>query len=184
MKTLSTSYRRHRYPPQIISHAVWLYHRFSLSFRDVEDLLAQRGVEVSYEIIRRWCLKFGPGYAARAKRRQPRLGDTWHQDKVFMKDRRSPSASSCQRQAVPSTGVFSLAGGDVRPVIINDQTAELRSTVVNVTMPGYGTVNLMVSERIRPRNDCSLSAVSIRSSASARARAEHCAAVLPLFRNE
>ena len=87
-----------------------------------------------------------------------------------MKDRRSPSASSCQRQAVPSKGVFSLAGGDVRPVIINDQTAELRSTVVNVTMPGYGTVNLMVSERIRPRNDCSLSAVSRHSSASANSR--------------
>ncbi len=64
---------------------MWLYHRFSLSFRDVEDLLAQRGVEVSYESVRRWCLKFGPEYAARARRRQPRLGDTWHLDEVFVK---------------------------------------------------------------------------------------------------
>ena len=85
MSTSSSSYRRHRFPPQIISHAVWLYHRFSLSFRDVEDLLAQRGVEVSYETIRRWCLKFGPGYAAKAKRRQARLGDTWHLDEVFIR---------------------------------------------------------------------------------------------------
>ncbi len=84
MKSSSPSYRRYRFPPQIISHAVWLYHRFSLSFRDVEDLLAQRGVEVSYESVRRWCLKFGPEYAARARRRQPRLGDTWHLDEVFV----------------------------------------------------------------------------------------------------
>ncbi len=85
MKTTPTTYRRHRYPPQIIAHAVWLYHRFSLSFRDVEDLLAQRGIEVSYETIRRWCRKFGPAYAARIKKRQPRHGDTWHLDEVFIK---------------------------------------------------------------------------------------------------
>ena len=85
MRTTPASYRRHRYPPQIIAHAVWLYHRFSLSFRDVEDLLAQRGVEVSYETVRRWCLKFGPGYAARARKRQPQLGDTWYLDEVFIK---------------------------------------------------------------------------------------------------
>lgn len=85
MSTASTDYRRHRFPPEIISHAVWLYHRFSLSFRDVEDLLAQRGVEVSYESIRRWCNKFGPTYASRAKRRQSRLGDVWHLDEVFLK---------------------------------------------------------------------------------------------------
>ena len=85
MNSRTPSYRRHRFPPQIISHAVWLYHRFSLSFRDVEDLLAQRGVEVSYESVRRWCEKFGPDYAARAKRRQPQLGDTWHLDEIFVK---------------------------------------------------------------------------------------------------
>ena len=85
MKSSSPSYRRYRFPPQIISHAVWLYHRFSLSFRDVEDLLAQRGVEVSYESVRRWCEKFGPEYAARARRRQPQLGDTWYLDEVFVK---------------------------------------------------------------------------------------------------
>ena len=78
------SYRRHRFPPEIISHAVWLYHRFCLSFRDVEDLLAKRGVTVSYETIRHWCAKFGPDYARRLRRRQSRLGDTWFLDEVFV----------------------------------------------------------------------------------------------------
>ena len=81
----TSRYARHRYPKEVIAHAVWLYHRFSLSFRDVEDLLAQRGVEVSYESIRRWCMKFGPDYAARAKRRNRRRGDIWHLDEVFVK---------------------------------------------------------------------------------------------------
>ncbi len=77
-------YQGYRFPPEIISHAVWLYYRFTLSLRDVEDLLAQRGIVVSYETIRQWCEKFGPGYAARLKRRQGRLGDTWHLDEVFV----------------------------------------------------------------------------------------------------
>ena len=78
------SYRGYRFPPEIISHAVWLYHRFALSFRDVEDLLARRGVEVTYEAIRKWCRRFGPEYAGRLRRRRGRLGDTWHLDEVFV----------------------------------------------------------------------------------------------------
>ncbi len=77
MNSHTPSYRGYRFPPEIISHAVWLYHRFCLSFRDVEDLLAERGVMVTYEAIRLWCLKFGPKYARTLKRRQGRLGDTW-----------------------------------------------------------------------------------------------------------
>jgi putative transposase len=77
-------YRGYRFPPEIISHAVWLYFRFTLSLRDVEDLLAQRAIIVSYETIRQWCEKFGPEYAAKLKRRQGRLGDTWHLDEVFV----------------------------------------------------------------------------------------------------
>ncbi len=76
MHTGRSRYLRHRFPPDIISHAVWLYHRYCLSFRDVEDLLAERGIIVSYETIRQWCGKFGPEYARRLKRRQGRLGDT------------------------------------------------------------------------------------------------------------
>ena len=78
------SYRGYRFPPEIISHAVWLYHRFRVSFRDVENMLAERGVTVSYEAIRLWCIKFGPEYARRLKRRQGRLGDAWHLDEVFV----------------------------------------------------------------------------------------------------
>jgi putative transposase len=84
MKTEGPSYRRHRYPAQIIGHAVWLYHRFSLSFRDVEDLLAERGIVVSYETIRQWCAEFGPAYARALKKRSGRLGDTWFLDEVFV----------------------------------------------------------------------------------------------------
>jgi putative transposase len=84
MKNNTPFYRGYRFPPVIISHAVWLYHRFCLSFRDVEDLLAERGILVSYETIRQWCRKFGPEYARRLKRRQGRLGDTWHLDELFV----------------------------------------------------------------------------------------------------
>jgi putative transposase len=84
MKTNMNGYRGHRFPPYIISHAVWLYHRFSLSFRDVEELLAKRGIFVTYETVRQWCRKFGPQYAQNLKRRQGRLGDVWHLDEVFV----------------------------------------------------------------------------------------------------
>ena len=84
MKRDTPSYHGYRFPPEIISHAVWLYHRFGVSFRDVEDLLAQRGITVSYEAIRLWCLTFGSAYARRLTRRQGRLGDIWHLDEVFV----------------------------------------------------------------------------------------------------
>ena len=71
MNHSAPSYKGFRFPSEIISHAVWLYYRFSLSFRDVEDLLAERGIVVSYETIRQWCQKFSPVYAAKLKRRSP-----------------------------------------------------------------------------------------------------------------
>ena len=76
---------RHRFPAELISHAVWLYHVFSLSFRDVELLLAERGVIVSYESVRQWCLKFGAGFADKMRRRRPRPGDKWYMDEVFIR---------------------------------------------------------------------------------------------------
>src|ERR1700730_8033649 len=85
MKNDRSPYYGYRFPPEIISYAVWVYHRFCLSFRDVEDLLAERGVIVSYEAIRLWCQKFGPDYARKLKRRQGRLGDTWHLDEGFIR---------------------------------------------------------------------------------------------------
>jgi putative transposase len=84
MRTTTNGYHGYRFPREIISHSVWLYHRFSLSFRDVEELLAKRGILVTYETIRQWCRKFGPEYARQLKRRQGRLGDVWHLDEVFV----------------------------------------------------------------------------------------------------
>ena len=79
------TYKRHRFPPDIISYAVWLYFRFNLSHRDIEDLLAQRGIIVSYESIRLWCIKFGRIYTRRLKRRHTGYGDTFYIDEVFVK---------------------------------------------------------------------------------------------------
>jgi putative transposase len=79
------TYKRHRFPPDIISYAVWLYYRFNLSHRDVEDLLAERGITVSYESIRLWCIKFGAKYARRLKRKHRGYGDTFFIDEVFVK---------------------------------------------------------------------------------------------------
>ena len=81
----SSRYSGYRFPSEIISYAIWAYHRFCLSFRDVEDLLAERGITVSYETIRRWCQKFGADYVRKLKRRQGRLGDHWHLDEVFLR---------------------------------------------------------------------------------------------------
>jgi putative transposase len=83
--TQSKMYQRHRFPPEIIQYAVWLYHRFNLSHRDIEDLLAERSIEVSYEAIRLWCNKFGPKYAQRLRRKHQGYGDTFFIDEVFVK---------------------------------------------------------------------------------------------------
>ena len=78
-------YRRHRFPPEIIQHAIWLYLRFTLSYRDVEELLAERGLDLSYETVRRWVLKFGPGIIRRLRRRRPRPSDRWHLDEMVVR---------------------------------------------------------------------------------------------------
>jgi putative transposase len=77
-------YKHHRFPAEIINHGVWLYFRFCLSYRDVEELLFTRGVIVTYEAIRKWCCKFGQAYANELRRRRPRPGDKWHLDEVFL----------------------------------------------------------------------------------------------------
>ncbi len=84
MSSHAPSYHGYRFPSEIISHAVWLYYRFALSFRDVEDLLAQRHITVSYETIRQWCLMFGTDYARTLRRRRGQQGDTWHLDELFV----------------------------------------------------------------------------------------------------
>ncbi len=83
--TTASSYKRFRFPQEIISHAVRLYHRFSLSYRNVEELLAERGVIVTDETVRQWCLKFGQQFANQLRRRRAVHGDKWHCDEVFLK---------------------------------------------------------------------------------------------------
>jgi len=85
MRRDTDPHHRHRFPAEIISHAIWLYYSFSLSFRDVELLLAERGITVSYETVRRWCEKFAQTFANRLRRRRPKPGDKWHLDEVFIK---------------------------------------------------------------------------------------------------
>jgi putative transposase len=82
--TKTPSYSGYRFPPDIISHAVWLYHRFTLSFRDVEDLLVECGITLSYETVRQWCKTFGPQYARRIKERQGSRVDRWFLDEVLV----------------------------------------------------------------------------------------------------
>jgi putative transposase len=77
-------YKNHRFPGEIISHGVWLYYRFPLSYRDVQELLCERGIDVTHEAIRQWCLKFGQDYANQLKRRRAQPGDKWHLDEVFL----------------------------------------------------------------------------------------------------
>jgi putative transposase len=78
-------YHRHRFPSEIIQHAIWLYLRFTLSYRDVEELLAERGFDLSYETVRRWVLKFGPSIARGLRRRRPRPSNRWHLDEMVVR---------------------------------------------------------------------------------------------------
>jgi putative transposase len=85
------SYAGYRFPPEVIHQAIWLYLRFTLSFRDVEDLLAERGIVVSYETVRRWVNHFGPIIAAHLRKRRPKPHAAWHLDEVYLKIDRSRS---------------------------------------------------------------------------------------------
>ena len=85
------SYHRNHYPTVVIQQAIWLYFRFALSYRDVEDMLAERGIDVSYETVRRWALKFGAIIARKLRRARPRPDVRWHLDEVFV----SSTADSC-----------------------------------------------------------------------------------------
>jgi putative transposase len=78
-------YKGHRFPAKIISHCVWLYFRLCLSYRDVEEMMAKRGIAVSYETVRKWCLKFGVAYAKRIRSRGARPRDRWYLDEVFLR---------------------------------------------------------------------------------------------------
>jgi len=97
-KNVSASlYKGFRFPPEIISHCVWLYFRFSLSFRDIEELMAERGIVLTYETIRQWSLKFGQTYANELRHRRGKTGDKWHLDEVFLTHQREDPLSVASR---------------------------------------------------------------------------------------
>ena len=89
---MNTIYKGYRFPAEVISHAVWLYHRYTLSFRDIEEILFSRGIDVTFESIRQWCLKLAPAYSKRRKQKPDRgnPGDIWHLDEVFIKIKGAP----------------------------------------------------------------------------------------------
>jgi hypothetical protein len=119
-------YRGYRFPKEIISQCVWLHFNFSLSLRDVELMMAFRGVLLTYEIIRNWCDKFGPSYASQLKRRRPKLGDKWFLDEVFLKMNgvqyyllaRGRSARSRDRYSRPAK-----TGSAGRPAVLPETVA-------------------------------------------------------------
>lgn len=84
MNETTSLYSGYRHPGEIISHGVWLYHRFNLSFRNVEEILVSRGIDITYETVRQWCLRFSREFAKRIRNREGRPGDTWHLDEVFI----------------------------------------------------------------------------------------------------
>ncbi len=160
MKTQPINYQRHRFPAEIISHAVWLYHRFCLSFREVEELLAERRIIVTYESIRRWCLKFGPAYARRLKKRQGRLGDVWHLDEAS-----SPftgSISICGARSIKmGTPLISWCSDDA----INKRrcaSSAAYSKAKEANPAGFTPINSAVMTRLTERS-CRPSNTSIRS---------------------
>ncbi len=85
MPSAPISYKRHRFPPQIISYVVWLYHRFSLSLREVEEMLLERGIILTYETIRQWGIKFGPAYTRQLRCKRAQSTDIWYLDEVVIK---------------------------------------------------------------------------------------------------
>src|SRR3712207_991394 len=112
----AATYPGHRFPGEIISHAVWLYHVFSLSLRDVELILAERGITVTHESIRQWGLKFGGDFARKLRRRRPRPGDTWHMDEGERQMQRFKSSDAAVQVARAGTALLLDARDDLRPL--------------------------------------------------------------------
>jgi hypothetical protein len=120
----SISYARHQFPPSIIQHAVWLYLRFTLSYRDVEDLLAERGLDLSYETVRRWVTKFGPRFARELRKRRPRPSGRWHMDEMVVMIRTNSLRQAGAHPAFPAFGFSQRRGKHV--FAPTEQTPEKR----------------------------------------------------------
>jgi putative transposase len=138
---VSLSYKGHRYPVEVISYCVWLYFRFPLSFREVEELMLERGVVVSYETVRRWCARFGQRYAGALRRRQHRPGDTWHRDEVFIKISGEPK---CLWRAVDQDG-------NVLDILVQNRRdkAAARRFFRRLTKKTHAVPGMIVTDRLR-----------------------------------
>jgi putative transposase len=137
-----TNYRGYRFPPDIIRHAVWLYFRFGVSFRDVEDLLAERGGTVTDEAIRHWCLTFALDYARRLRRRRGRMGDTWQLDEVFVKIRgqlQNPAVREQSGRSLPSTDTSTGTPDATLQVRCPPATLRVRAWHRAESLPGRST---------------------------------------------
>ena len=137
---MELSYRRHRFPPVVIQHAVWVYLRFTLSYRDVEDLLAERGLDISYETVRSWVLKFGPVIARRLRRGRPRPSDRWHLDEMVV---RIAGKRMYLWRAVDHEGEVLEAVVTAR----RDKAAALK--LLKRIMKKYGAPRIIVTDRLR-----------------------------------
>jgi putative transposase len=91
MSAVESRYRRHRFPIEVVEQCVWLYYRFAPSYRNIEEMLAKRGVQVTYETVRKWCYMFGSLYAARLRKQRAHIGSKWHLDEVFLKNSHQPT---------------------------------------------------------------------------------------------
>ncbi len=166
MNQTNPAYHGYRFPPEIISHAVWLFHRYCLSFRDVEELLAERGIVVSYETIRNWCNKFGPTYARTIKKRRGSLGDTWYMDEVnivMVRGERRYLWRAVDQESLPHERIECCGYGDVLDILVqkrkNKQAAlcffrklmegQGRSARLIVTdkLPSYGAAKKIIMPR-------------------------------------
>ena len=85
MSTREIRYRRYRFPIEVVEQCIWLYFRFALSYRNIEEMMSKRGIQVSYETVREWCYKFGSLYAVQLRKKRTRIGSKWHLDEVFIK---------------------------------------------------------------------------------------------------
>jgi hypothetical protein len=124
------SYRRHRFPPTIIQHAIWLYLRSTLSHRDVEDLLAERGLEISHETVRCWVLKFGPVIARKLRQGRPRPSERWHLDEMVVPEVEIPNlrpSTLTMRNKCPADTPSALAsrGGTVSSATLDTSARAL-----------------------------------------------------------
>src|SRR4051812_10071256 len=156
------SYRRHRFPAEIIQHGIWLYLRFTLSYRDVEELLAERGLDVSYETVRRWVLKFGPLIARKLRQGRPRPSARWHLDEMVVRSREAdvPVARRRPRGRNPRH-TCSASAGYASGTPVNTQIAQeagLRTEIAGhrqagLLRLGFPATAPHLSSRSRPQKE-------------------------------